>query len=203
MKIVLASNNPGKIQEFSELLKNFHLEIIPQSAFNIAEAEETGLSFIENALIKARHASRLTGLPAIADDSGLVVSALHGAPGIYSARYAGTQANAQDNIKKLLHELKDVPEGNRQAQFHCVLVFVSHEKDPTPLVCDGSWSGTILHEPKGEKGFGYDPVFYVPSEGKAAAELPSTIKNEISHRGQALQILLKRLPEKIHECAFS
>lgn len=196
-KVVLASNNTGKIHEFNELLKNFHLDIIPQSEFGINDVEETGLTFIENALIKARHAASLTGLPAIADDSGLAVKALQGAPGIYSARYAGPKANASDNIKKLLANLRDVPDDQRQAQFHCVLVYISHDKDPTPLVCDGSWSGIILSAPQGENGFGYDPVFYVPSENKSAAELPPEIKNKISHRGIALQSLLKLLPEKL------
>ena len=166
------------------------------------EAEETGLTFVENALIKARHAALITGLPAIADDSGLAVAALCGAPGIYSARYAGTKAKAHDNIKKILMELKDIPDENRHASFHCLLVFLSHAKDPTPLVCDGKWSGIILHSPKGENGFGYDPIFYVPEQKQTAAELSPSLKNQISHRGMALQSLLKLLPEKIHECTL-
>lgn len=197
MKVVLASSNAGKIREFQALLAPFHLDIHPQSEWGIDDVEETGLSFVENALIKARHASRLTGLPAIADDSGLAVQALQGAPGIYSARYAGTEATAQDNIRKLLSALQDVPDDKRQARFHCVLVLLSHALDPTPLICDGHWSGQILRSPIGDDGFGYDPVFYVPSENKTAAELPLAIKNKISHRGLALQALLKRLPEKL------
>ena len=197
MRIVLASNNPGKIQEFRELLKDFALKIVPQAELGVEEVEETGLTFIENALIKARHAASKTGLPAISDDSGLAVAALQGAPGIYSARYAGANASAEDNIEKLLAALKTIPDEKRQADFHCVLVFMSHANDPTPLVCTGKWSGTILQAPVGKRGFGYDPLFYVPSEQKTAAELSPTIKNKISHRGIALHSLLKILPEKL------
>lgn len=195
LKIVLASNNPGKIREFSELLKNLHIEILPQSQMDIAEADELGLTFIENAIIKARHATRATGLPAIADDSGLVVPILGGEPGIHSARYAGVSACAQDNINKLLKALEDVPDEERSAYFYCTLVLMIHDKDPTPVICHGKWQGRILHNPKGEGGFGYDPIFYVPSENKTAAELPLIIKNRISHRGIALQTLLNVIPE--------
>lgn len=197
MKIVLASNNTGKIREFSELLKDFHIELIPQAELGVPEAKETGLTFIENAILKARHAAELTGLPALADDSGLTVTALFGAPGIYSARYAGAFATAQANIQKLLHELKDVPEQKRDAAFYCVLVFMLHANDPTPLVCEGTWHGTILSQQSGENGFGYDPIFFVPAEQKTAAELPSAVKNRLSHRNMALQKLLKKLPEKL------
>jgi len=197
MKVVLASSNAGKIKEFKEILKNFHIDIIPQSDLGVSDIEETGLSFIENAIIKARHAAKVTGLPAIADDSGLAVDALNGAPGIYSARYAGANAGSKNNIAKLLNDMRDVPDNKRSGSFHCVLAFLSHALDPTPLICDGKWSGQILHEPKGENGFGYDPVFYVPSEKMTAAELPSTLKNQISHRGMAIQLLLKMLPDKI------
>jgi XTP/dITP diphosphohydrolase len=193
MQIVLASNNEGKAREFNVLLKNFHIELIPQSSLNVPEIEETGITFIENALMKARHASQVTGLPALADDSGLAVQALNGAPGIYSARYAGAHATAKDNIKKLLLALENVDDEKRIASFHCLLVFMMHAADPTPIVCEGVWSGTILHAPRGEQGFGYDPVFYVPSEKKSAAELPLEIKNKISHRGKALQSLIKVL----------
>lgn len=193
MKIVLASSNAGKIKEFQVLLKNAGMEIIPQSSLQVTDADETGLSFIENAIIKARHASRLTGLPAIADDSGLAVAALNGAPGIYSSRYAGIPGNNKKNIEKLLHELKDTD--NRQASFHCVLAFMRHALDPVPLICHGEWKGNILHSPQGNQGFGYDPVFYVPSENMTAAELPPDIKNKLSHRGQALLALLKKLSE--------
>lgn len=197
MKIVLATSNQGKVKEFKELLKEFHIDIIPQSALGVSDAEETGLSFVENAILKARHAAEQTGLPALADDSGLMVNALKGSPGIYSARYAGTDANAENNIKKLLTELKDTPDNQRQASFYCALAFVSHALDPAPLICQGQWFGEILRAPQGENGFGYDPVFYVPSQHKSAAELPSAIKNTISHRGTALQLLLKMFPEKI------
>lgn len=195
MKIVLASSNAGKIKEFQALLKNAGMEIIPQSSLQVQDAEETGLSFIENAIIKARHASRLTGLPAIADDSGLAVAALNGAPGIYSSRYAGEPGNNKKNIEKLLHELKNTPDVERQASFHCVLAFMRHALDPVPLICHGEWKGKILHSSQGNQGFGYDPVFYVPSQNMTAAELPPDIKNKLSHRGQALLVLLKKLSE--------
>lgn len=197
MKVVLASHNKGKIQEFTELLSPFHIEIIPQAELGIPEPEETGLTFIENAILKARHATRLSGLPALADDSGLSVDALNGAPGIYSARYAGEHGDAKANIVKLLANMKSVTDEKRTANFHCVLAFLRHENDPTPIVCDGTWHGKILTSPSGEAGFGYDPVFYVPSEKKSAAELSSELKNKISHRGLALEMLLKQLPEKI------
>lgn len=196
MKVVLASNNKGKIRELNELLNIVNIEVVPQSELHVAEIEETGTSFIENAILKARHAAHVTGLPALADDSGLAVEALKGAPGIYSARYAGNDANADNNIEKLLNEMRAIPDDKRQASFHCVLVFMEHEHDPTPIVCHGVWHGMILHERRGEQGFGYDPVFYVPTEMKAAAELPSQIKNKISHRAIALQSLVKQLQEK-------
>jgi XTP/dITP diphosphohydrolase len=200
--IVLASNNTGKIREFTTLLSPFHIQLIPQSELSVTEIEETGLSFVENALLKARHAAKSTGLPAIADDSGLVVAALNGKPGIYSARYAGQSATSADNIKQLLADMSDVPAEKRDAFFYCVLVFISHPNDPTPLVCEGKWSGSILFSPQGENGFGYDPIFYVPTEHCSAAELAQDKKNKLSHRGNALQSLLKLLPDKIHECAF-
>lgn len=196
-KVVLASHSTGKIREFKELFSKFHIDLVPQAELGVEDIQETGLSFVENALLKARHAARVTGLPAIADDSGLSVHALGGAPGIYSARYAGPHALPKDNIQKLLTELKDVPDEERQASFHCVLVFMSHENDPIPLICDGKWSGKILRVPKGEAGFGYDPIFYVPSKKKTAAELPLTIKNSISHRGKAIKLLIYSLAEKL------
>ncbi|MBX3708464.1 MAG: RdgB/HAM1 family non-canonical purine NTP pyrophosphatase [Gammaproteobacteria bacterium] len=197
MKVVLASNNLGKIREFNALLKNYSINLVPQAELGVEEVEETGLSFIENALIKARHAARITGLPTIADDSGLSVPVLNGAPGIHSARYAGIHATAQDNIHKLLNELNTFSETERKAVFYCTLVFMSHSNDPIPLVCNGTWPGIILHTTQGENGFGYDPIFYVPSEKKTAAELLPERKNKISHRGMALQSLLKMLPDKI------
>ena len=195
-KIVLASGNRGKIAEISALLAPLSLDIVPQSAFDFAEAEETGLTFVENAIIKARHAATLTGLPALADDSGLEVDALNGAPGIWSSRFAGPDARDQDNVDKLLTALATVPEAQRSARFQCVIVFMSHAGDPTPLICQGTWEGRILFERRGDRGFGYDPVFYVPDQGCAAAELSATTKNRISHRGQALACLLESLPDQ-------
>jgi len=193
-KIVLASNNPGKVREFNALLAGHDIEVVPQSAFDVPEAEETGLTFVENALLKARNASRHTGLPAIADDSGLEVDALKGAPGIYSARYAGPDASDADNVAKLLADLQGIPEAERTARFQCLLVLLRHAEDPTPLICQGTWEGRILEAPRGENGFGYDPVFFVPTHDCSAAELPPEEKNRISHRGQALRCLVERLP---------
>lgn len=186
-KIVLASGNAGKLREFSQLFANWDVEVVPQSAFDMPEAEETGLSFIENALIKARHASRFSGLPALADDSGLAVDALGGAPGIYSARYAGTDADDADNNRKLLQALAEVPDARRGASFHCALAFVRSAADPVPLVCSARWSGRILREPAGERGFGYDPLFYIDSQGMTSAQLSREVKNRISHRARAVQ----------------
>ncbi|WP_024555570.1 XTP/dITP diphosphatase [Franconibacter pulveris 1160] len=192
-KVVLATGNAGKVRELASLLEDFGLEVVAQTELGVESAEETGLTFIENAILKARHAAQVTGLPAIADDSGLAVDILGGAPGIYSARYAGVEATDQQNLEKLLAALEDVPEGKRQAQFHCVLVYMRHADDPTPLVCHGSWEGVITRKPAGEGGFGYDPIFFVPSEGKTAAELTREEKSAISHRGQALKLLLEAM----------
>jgi len=192
-KIVLASNNKGKVREFSEMLSSLNMEVLPQATFNIDDADETGLTFVENAIIKARHASAIAGLPAIADDSGLEVDALNGAPGIYSARYSGEGATDEKNLLKLLDTLKDVPEEKRSARFQCLLVYMRHAEDPTPLIFQGTWEGIITNEPQGENGFGYDPVFYVPTHHCCAARLGSDIKNSISHRGQALSKLLTAL----------
>lgn len=186
-KIVLASGNAGKLREFSQLFASWNIEVVPQSEFDVPEVEETGLSFIENALLKARHASRISGLPALADDSGLAVDALGGAPGIYSARYAGPGASDADNNRKLLESLDGVPEGERAASFHCALAFVRRHDDPVPLVCSAQWRGRILPEPAGEQGFGYDPLFFVESQGMTSAELPRETKNQLSHRAQAVQ----------------
>ncbi len=179
--------------EIASLLEDFGLDIVAQTELGVDSAEETGLTFIENAILKARHAAQITGLPAIADDSGLAVDALGGAPGIYSARYAGVDASDQQNLEKLLDALQDVPDDQRQAQFHCVLVYLRHAEDPTPLVCHGSWPGVITRQAAGHGGFGYDPIFFVPSEGKTAAELSREEKSAISHRGQALKLLLEAL----------
>ena len=188
-KIVLASNNKGKVREFGEMLSTLNMEVVPQASFNIEDADETGLTFVENAIIKARHASAIAGLPAIADDSGLEVDFLKGAPGIYSARYSGEGATDEKNLLKLLEALKDVPEEKRTARFQCVLVYMQHENDPTPLICQGTWEGVILTEPQGENGFGYDPIFYVPTHKCSSAQLSAEEKNKLSHRGQALKKL--------------
>lgn len=197
-KVVLASSNAGKVREINQLLANIEIEAVPQSAFGVLEAEETGLTFVENAIIKARHACHHTGLPAIADDSGLEVDALHGAPGIYSARYAGPEASDARNLDKLLHELERVPEAGRSARFQCLMVYMRHPQDPTPIICQGTWDGRILFAPRGSGGFGYDPVFYVPGEDRSSAELPPEVKNRLSHRGQALQKLLQSLKAARH-----
>lgn len=192
-KIVLASGNQGKLIELQAILSANDVELIPQAYFNISEVEETGLSFVENALIKARHACVKTGLPCIADDSGIEVDALDGEPGIYSARYSDTYGSSADaeNNAKLLQELEQVPDLDRTARFQCVIVFLRHEKDPMPLICQGSWKGRIMFKEIGENGFGYDSLFYVPTHQCTSAELQPEVKNSLSHRGQALRQLLK------------
>ncbi|GMQ88235.1 MAG: XTP/dITP diphosphatase [Gammaproteobacteria bacterium] len=192
-RIVLASNNAGKVREFNQLLAGSEFEVIPQSEFQVEEIEETGLSFVENALLKARNAAQHTGLPAIADDSGLEVDALDGAPGIYSARYAGAGASDRQNLEKLLEALKDVGDEDRNARFQCLMVYLRRPSDPTPMIFQGTWEGRILHAPQGNNGFGYDPVFYVPQQQCASAELASDLKNSLSHRGQALRQLISGL----------
>lgn len=191
--ILLASNNAGKIREIRALLADHHWQILPQAAFVAVEVEETGNTFLANALLKARHAARLSGLPAIADDSGLEVDALGGAPGVYSARYAGVGASDAANNAKLLDALAGVAEVERTARFRCVLVYVRDADDPAPLVAEGAWEGRILHELRGANGFGYDPLFWLPTHGCTSAELPPAEKNQISHRGQALRALALQL----------
>jgi XTP/dITP diphosphohydrolase len=186
-QIVLASNNPGKIREIQALLPDY--AIIPQSEFVQTEAEETGLSFVENALLKARHAAQHCHLPVLADDSGLAVDALGGAPGIFSARYAGIGASDQDNVAKLLIELNDVALEERTARFICVMVLIEHADDPVPIIAQGTWEGRILFHPTGSNGFGYDPVFWMPEHNCSSAELSAEVKNSLSHRGQALRQL--------------
>ncbi|GAB4293707.1 MAG: XTP/dITP diphosphatase [Thiohalomonadaceae bacterium] len=192
-KVVLASGNKGKVREFGEILAGADISLVPQNELGVPEAEETGLTFVENAILKARNAARHTGLPAIADDSGLEVDALRGAPGIYSARYAGVGAGDAANLQKLLADMRDVPADQRTARFQCVLVYMEHELDPTPIICQGSWEGVIAFEPHGAGGFGYDPVFFVPAHNATVAELPSALKHDLSHRGQALRQLLAAL----------
>lgn len=192
-RVVLATGNAGKLKEFGEMLAGLDIEVIGQRELGIADAEETGLSFVENALLKARHAARASGLPAIADDSGLEVDALDGAPGIYSARYAGPDATDTHNNHKLLKALAGLPIERRKARFQCLLVYLRHALDPTPLICQGSWEGHILEAPRGDNGFGYDPLFWVADLACSSAELPPATKNRLSHRGQALRQLLERL----------
>ncbi len=192
-KVVLATGNAGKVAELAGLLADFGLDVVAQTTLGVDSAEETGLTFIENAILKARHAAAVTGLPAIADDSGLAVDCLGGAPGIYSARYAGEDAGDGENVDKLLAAIADVPDAARGASFHCVLVYLRHAQDPIPLVCHGSWRGVISRAPAGTGGFGYDPVFYLPELGRSAAELTRGEKHSLSHRGQALTLLLDAL----------
>ncbi|MCC5854375.1 MAG: RdgB/HAM1 family non-canonical purine NTP pyrophosphatase [Idiomarina sp.] len=189
--LVLATGNPGKRAELSDLLAPLGVNVVSQTDFHVEDAEETGLSFVENALIKARHACARTSRPALADDSGLAVNALQGAPGIYSARYAGPQASDSANVAKLLEALDGVPVEQRGAAFHCVLVYMEHAGDPTPLIAHGMWHGRIAEARAGDGGFGYDPIFYIPELGCTAAELSKEDKREVSHRGQALRQLLQ------------
>jgi XTP/dITP diphosphohydrolase len=188
-RIVLASSNAGKLKEMREILAPSGIELVAQSELRIADAEETASTFVENALLKARHAARASGLPALGDDSGICVDALNGAPGLYSARYAGEHGNAQKNIVKLLDALRDVPNERRSAHFHCTIVLLAHADDPAPLIAEGRWHGRILHAPRGAKGFGYDPVFFDPVLDAGAGELDAGTKNRVSHRGQALSLL--------------
>lgn len=188
-KVVLASGNAGKLREFFRILGDVGFEIVPQSDYNVVDVPETGLTFVENAIIKARNAAQQTGLPALADDSGIEVDALMGRPGIYSARYSGEGDDA--NNTKLLEEMKDVPDNERSGRFRCCIVYMRHAEDPSPLIADASWEGTIMRELSGANGFGYDPLFYVPTHGTSSAELSPDEKNSISHRGKALQIMLK------------
>ncbi len=192
MKIVLASNNAKKLQEMQALLEPLQVTLIPQAALNIVEAEETGLTFVENALIKARHASALTGLPAIADDSGLAVDCLYGAPGIYSARYAGKGSSDAENNAQLLANIANQPTPIT-ARYHCVIVYLRSAKDPTPLITQGSWEGEIIQQPQGSGGFGYDPLFYLAAQKCTAAQLTKEQKSQLSHRSQALRNLISQL----------
>jgi XTP/dITP diphosphohydrolase len=189
--IVLASNNAGKLREFGQMLATIDIEVLPQAHFNIPEAEEPHVTFVENALAKARHAAKLTGLPALADDSGICVSALGGAPGVFSARYAGEPKSDARNNEKLIAELQG--KGDRRAHYVAVLVFVHHADDPQPIICEGEWHGEIIDTPRGQNGFGYDPYFLVPDLNQTAAEIAAAEKNQRSHRGKALRQLIERL----------
>lgn len=194
--LVLASANAGKLREFHELLFPLGFDIQPQSQHGVGDVEETGLTFVENALLKAREASRFTGLPALADDSGLEVDALDGAPGIYSARFAGEPKSDERNNAQLLKVLADVPEGRRTGRYWCVLVYLRHAKDPVPIIVQRSWEGEILAHPRGDGGFGYDPLFWLPDQAMSAAELSAQEKNYLSHRGRALRALVEALAEQ-------
>lgn len=192
-RIVLASSNRGKLAEFGHLLADADFEVVTQGELGVSDIEETGLTFVENALLKARHAAQVTGLPALADDSGLCVDVLQGAPGLYSARYAGGHGDSAANNAKLLRTLEGRPDAERRAFFICVLVLLRHAEDPAPLVAEGRWHGQVLHAPRGEGGFGYDPLFLPDGHELSAAELDKVLKNRISHRGQALAQLRARL----------
>ncbi len=200
-RCVLASGNRGKLAELSELLAGHAIEVVAQSSLGIGDAEETGLSFVENAILKARHAARASTLPALADDSGLCVQALHGAPGLHSARYAGSHGDSAANNARLLRELAGVPAGRRDAFFICVLVLLRSADDPAPFIAEGRWHGHILQAPCGEHGFGYDPVFQPLDETRSAAQLPAAIKNAMSHRAHALARLLPQLVDWDGHCA--
>ncbi|MEH6640239.1 RdgB/HAM1 family non-canonical purine NTP pyrophosphatase [Vreelandella glaciei] len=191
--LVLASGNAGKLKEFNQLLSPLGFDVRPQADFGVIEVEETGLTFVENALLKAREASLVSGLPALADDSGLEVDALQGAPGIYSARYGGEPKSDEKNNETLLAALSDYAEGQRSGRYWCVLVYLRHPKDPVPVIVQRSWEGEILAHPRGKEGFGYDPLFWLPEQGMSVAELPSESKNRLSHRGRALQGLVELL----------
>lgn len=192
-KIVLASSNQGKLVEFQLLLKNPGFAVVPQSEFSVPDIEETGLTFVENAILKARNACQHSGLPALADDSGIEVDALNGAPGIYSARFSGAEATDTRNNEKLLEDLKGLPKAQRSARYQCLLVYMEHANDPTPIICQGSWEGHILEKPIGTNGFGYDPLFFVPTHNCSSAQLSKDVKNSISHRAIAMQKLLRKL----------
>ncbi|OUR90433.1 non-canonical purine NTP pyrophosphatase, RdgB/HAM1 family [Cycloclasticus sp. 44_32_T64] len=194
-QVVLASGNKGKIAEIQAILKQQAIEVVSQSQFNVPDVEETGTTFIENAIIKARHAAAISGLPAIADDSGLEVDAINGEPGVYSARYAGLPSNDQNNTNKLLRALVDIPPEQRSARFHCVMVFMAHKNDPSPLIGHGVWEGRITTEASGNNGFGYDPVFYIPEQQCTSAQLDPRVKNTLSHRAQALQALMPQISD--------
>jgi len=192
-RIVLASSNAGKVREINEMLAEHAVRIVSLSEFNVPEVAETGLTFVENALLKARHAARHTGLPAIADDSGIEFDALDGRPGIYSARYAGQGASDADNLQKLIADVRKLPEDQRRCRFVCLMVYLRYAEDPTPLIAEGIWEGIAVTTPRGTNGFGYDPIFYVPTHHCTSAELPPETKNSLSHRGQALLRLVAQL----------
>jgi XTP/dITP diphosphohydrolase len=193
-KLVVASSNPDKLRELLQLFDGLDYELYPQSALNVPEVSETGTTFVENAIIKARNAAQHTGFAALADDSGIEVDALNGAPGVYSARFSGADASDEANNALLVEKLRAVPEQQRSARYRAVIVFMRNAADPSPIICEGSWEGQILLEPRGQGGFGYDPFFYLPEQGCTSAELSAEQKNQQSHRGKALRELLEKLP---------
>ncbi len=193
MKLVLATSNKGKLAEIAPIVQAFGFEALPQNQYGFADAEETGLTFVENALIKARHACMQTGLPALADDSGIIIDALNGAPGLISAHYAGVHGDSAGNIAKVLHEISESGNLLKSARFYCCMVLLKHADDPQPIIAEGIWHGEILEAPLGEHGFGYDPIFWDPINKMSAAQMPAELKNRISHRGQALQQLQQKL----------
>jgi len=193
IEVVVASSNPGKLREMAAILAPLHWSVRPQLEFNVAQVPETGLTFVENALIKARNASAVCGLPAIADDSGIEVDALGGAPGIHSARYAGNEACDRENLQKLIREMAGVPWEQRRCRFHCLMIYLRYPEDPTPVITHGVWEGMLLFEAQGQNGFGYDPLFHVPAYGCSSAELDPAVKDRISHRAQALHDLVAKL----------
>jgi XTP/dITP diphosphohydrolase len=195
-KIILASNNAGKLREFKNLFSSIDINIVPQSEFGVEDAIEDGLSFVENAIIKSRHACKITKHAAIADDSGIEIDALNGEPGIFSARFCGEHGNDKGHNELVLKKMAGIPHQQRTARFQCVLAYMRHQSDPTPLVCQASWEGFILEEERGDNGFGYDPIFFVPENNCSSAQLPKDLKNSISHRAKALQVLLAALKEK-------
>ena len=197
LQIVLATSNLGKIEEIRTMTKDLPIEWVLQSDLKIPDIEETGKTFIENAILKARHASQLSGLPALADDSGLVIDALNGAPGIFSARYAGENATAAERNQKILNEMHQIPADQRDASYHCLLALVEYEDDPVPMICHGIWEGSILTAPRGKNGFGYDPIFYVPTHRCSAAELSTDEKNKISHRAQVIEQLIEAFEDNV------
>lgn len=200
MKIVLASGNRKKLDELNSILAPLGFDVVPQSRFGVPEVEETGLTFVENAILKARNAAAHTGLPALSDDSGIEVDALQGAPGIYSARFAGPDATDADNNALLVKRLQALPEASRRARYQCIIVFMRHAHDPVPLIAQGSWEGEVQLTPAGQHGFGYDPHFYIPALGCTAAEMEPAEKNRISHRGRALQALAQALQQQPPPC---
>jgi len=200
-RLLIATGNRGKFEEFAAVLGESGFELVAQADLGITEVEESASTFVENALLKARHGARVSGLPTLADDSGLLVDALHGAPGLRSARFAGERAGADENNARLLEVLRDVPEHSRGARFHCVLVVLRTADDPRPLICEGTWAGSILRSPRGQHGFGYDPLFFDSTLGATAAEIDGPTKARVSHRGQALSVLRERAAEWFEECA--